>query len=44
MFYPVAETESNHVIGKTTFKWGAGRIFSGPGEDHLYILALAGFN
>jgi conjugal transfer pilus assembly protein TraU len=38
MFYPVAETESNHVIGETTFKWGAGRTYPGPGEDHLYLL------
>jgi conjugal transfer pilus assembly protein TraU len=38
MFYPVAETESNHAIGETTFTWGAGRTFPGPGEDHLYIL------
>jgi len=38
MFYPVAETESNHAIGATTFSWGAGRSFPGPGEDHLYIL------
>lgn len=38
MFYPVAETESNHVIGETTFKWGSGRTFPGPGEDHLYLL------
>ncbi|MGZ0079923.1 TraU family protein [Methylomonas sp. YC3] len=38
MFYPVAETESNHAIGETTFKWGAGRTYPGPGEDHLYLL------
>ncbi len=38
MFYPVAETQSNHAIGETTFTWGAGRSYPGPGEDHLYIL------
>ncbi|WP_231890674.1 TraU family protein [Methylomonas koyamae] len=38
MFYPVAETDSNHAIGETTFKWGAGRTYPGPGEDHLYLL------
>ena len=38
LFYPVAETESNHAIGETTFTWGAGRSYPGPGEDHLYIL------
>jgi conjugal transfer pilus assembly protein TraU len=37
MFYPVAETDSNHAIGETTFKWGAGRTYPGPGEDHIYI-------
>ena len=37
MFYPVAETGSNHAIGETTFTWGAGRTYPGPGEDHLYI-------
>jgi conjugal transfer pilus assembly protein TraU len=38
MFYPVAETDANHAIGETTFTWGAGRSYPGPGEDHLYIL------
>ena len=37
MFYPVAETDSNHAIGETNLTWGAGRSYPGPGEDHLYI-------
>jgi len=38
MFYPVAETSSNHAIGETTFTWGAGRTYPGPGEDHVFLL------
>ena len=38
MFYPLPETQSNHVIGESAFRWGEWRSLPGPGEDHLYLL------
>ncbi|GHX89029.1 IncF plasmid conjugative transfer pilus assembly protein TraU [Vibrio cholerae] len=38
MFFPVPETESAHVIGESTMKWGEWRTIPGAGEDALYIL------
>jgi conjugal transfer pilus assembly protein TraU len=37
-FYPLPETQSNHVIGESAFRWGEWRSLPGPGEDHLYLL------
>ena len=37
MFFPVPETESAHVIGESTMKWGEWRTIPGAGEDALYI-------
>jgi len=37
MFYPVAETQSNHAIGATTYRWGEWRTIPGF-EDYLYIV------
>ena len=38
MFYPVAETQSYHVTGQTTFIWGPGRQIPQIGEDAVYVL------
>lgn len=38
LFYPVAETDRTHAIGESTFRWGVGRTYPGPGEDHVYLL------
>lgn len=38
MMHPVAETNSAHVIGESTLKWGAGRIFPAIGEDPIYMI------
>lgn len=37
MFYPVAETQSNHAIGATPYRWGEWRNMPGF-EDYLYII------
>lgn len=38
MFYPVAETDSDHVIGQSTLVWGVGRTLPGIGEDPVYLV------
>lgn len=38
MFFPLAETENNHVIGSSTFTWGEWRKIPATGEDATYIL------
>ncbi|MBW1952101.1 MAG: TraU family protein [Deltaproteobacteria bacterium] len=37
MFFPVAETRDNHVIGETPFRWGEWRNIPGY-EDYVYIV------
>jgi conjugal transfer pilus assembly protein TraU len=37
MFFPVAETKSNHAIGATTFRWGEWRNIPGY-EDYIYLV------
>jgi len=37
MFFPVAETSDNHVIGETPFRWGEWRNIPGY-EDYVYII------
>jgi conjugal transfer pilus assembly protein TraU len=37
MFWPVAETRSNHAIGATPFRWGEWRNLPGY-EDYIYII------
>jgi conjugal transfer pilus assembly protein TraU len=38
MFFPVAETDGNHVMGETTFNWGRGHTIPRTGEDATYML------
>ncbi|MDD3580110.1 MAG: TraU family protein [Desulfobacca sp.] len=37
MFFPVAETQDNHVIGETPFRWGEWRNIPGY-EDYIYLI------
>lgn len=37
-FHPIAETESNHVIGESIYQWGLGRTIPAVGEDPIFIL------
>ena len=38
MLSPVPETESCHVLGKSTFLWGENRNIPGTGETHIYLM------
>lgn len=38
MIHPVPETESDHVIGESTLKWGMGRKIPAVGEDPIYMI------
>ncbi|WP_240342567.1 TrbC family F-type conjugative pilus assembly protein [Methylococcus sp. EFPC2] len=38
MFYPVADTDRRHAIGESTFRWGMGHTYPGPGDSHVYVL------
>lgn len=38
MFWPVPETDSAHVIGKSSLLWGAGRWIPAVGETPIYIV------
>jgi conjugal transfer pilus assembly protein TraU len=38
MFYPIAQANSNHALGQSTFTWGEWRNIPAVGEDFLYIL------
>ena len=38
MTFPIAEANSNHVIGLNTFLWGEHRQLPGVGEDFVYLL------
>ena len=38
LFYPVAEADDNHIIGRPELFWGAGKIIPGMSEDPVYIL------
>lgn len=38
MFYPLAETKSNHWIGQSSYTWGEWRNVPAAGEDHVYTL------
>ena len=37
MFFPVAESDDNHVIGETPFRWGEWRNIPGY-EDYVYLI------
>lgn len=37
MFFPVAESQDNHVIGETPFRWGEWRNIPGF-EDYVYLV------
>lgn len=38
MLHPKAETKSTHVMGESTFRWGAGRWFPIKGEEPAYLI------
>jgi len=38
MYFPVAETDDNHVMGETTWNWGLGKTIPRTGEDATYML------
>jgi conjugal transfer pilus assembly protein TraU len=38
MFFPMAQANSNHVIGQSTFVWGEWRNVPGRGPDPVYLL------
>lgn len=38
MFYPVAEAQSNHVIGESIWTWGTNRLIPVVGEDPVYLI------
>mgnify|MGYP004641367831 CR=1 FL=1 len=38
VFHPIAETQSNHVMGKHEFFWGIGRTVPVAGEDPVYLI------
>ncbi|WP_267122723.1 TraU family protein [Xanthomonas sacchari] len=37
MFFPLRETQNNHWIGASTFRWGEWRNRTGYGEDFVYL-------
>ena len=37
MMYPVAESNSDHVIGESTLGWGAGRLIPGVANTPVYL-------
>jgi conjugal transfer pilus assembly protein TraU len=38
MFWPVAEANGYHPIGRSVLSWGMGRTIPGSGEDAVYLL------
>ena len=38
VFYPIAESNSKHPTGRSTFRWGESRVIPGVGEDMVYLL------
>ena len=38
MFFPVPESQGNHVIGQSTFTWGEWRSIPATGEDTVFVL------
>ena len=38
VFYPIAEANSKHPTGRSTYRWGESRMIPGIGEDFVYLL------
>ena len=38
LFYPVSETEDNHILGRAPIFWGSLKLIPGMSEDPIYIV------
>lgn len=38
MMHPLPETDSDHVIGESTLKWGLGKTIPAVGQDPIYLI------
>lgn len=38
MFYPVAETDDNHILGRSELFWGSAKLIPGLSSDPVYIV------
>ena len=38
LLHPIAETDTAHVTGESTFRWGMGRTIPGIGQDLIYTI------